>query len=190
MTRVLLALALTGSASAHEMHGGSGGFASGFHHPWAGLDHVIAMIAVGLWGAQFGKPAVWLLPVAFPMLMAFGGFLALAGIHLPEVELGIALSAVLLGAAVAFEFKPVVKIAIVLVGIFGLFHGHAHGAELPEGQNGFLYSLGFVIATGCLHGVGIGLGIVHRWKRGALAIRCAGAAISIMGMRFAIAALA
>ncbi len=109
------------------------------------------MVAVGLWGAQLGPPAVWLLPVAFPMVMAFGGTLGLVGVHLPGVEIGIALSAIGLGAAVLFEAKPKLAIAAALVGFFAIFHGHAHGTELPEGANGLLYSIGFVIATGLLH---------------------------------------
>jgi urease accessory protein len=177
-------LLLTQTAHAHIEHGEAGGFASGFHHPWSGADHIIAMIAVGLWGAQLGAPAIWLLPVVFPMVMAMGGFMGLVGIPLPGVEIGIALSALLLGAMVCGEIRPKLIVAAILVGAFGLFHGHAHGTELPPGQNGLLYSLGFVIATGTLHAVGITLGFVHRWPAGKLAIRVAGAAISVLGAVF------
>lgn len=174
-------LAFAQTAHAHIEHGEAGGFASGFHHPWSGADHIVAMVAVGLWGAQLGAPAIWLLPVVFPMVMAMGGFMGLVGIPLPGVEIGIALSALLLGAMVCGEVRPKLIVAVILVGAFGLFHGHAHGTELPPGENGLLYSLGFVIATGTLHACGIALGLVHHWKSGKLALRGAGAVISIMG---------
>ena len=180
----------TQSAHAHADSHQSAGFITGFGHPWSGWDHIIAMIAVGLWGAQLGAPAVWLLPVTFPMVMAMGGFLGLIGVPLPGIEIGIGLSALLLGTMVAFEAKPRLWIAAIMVGVFGLFHGHAHGTELPDGQNGMLYSMGFVIATGCLHGVGIALGLVHRWSAGKAALRLAGAAIAVTGAVFTWRALA
>ena len=136
--------------------GEAAGFLGGFRHPISGLDHVLAMVSVGLWGAQLGAPAIWLLPVVFPMVMAFGGFLGLAGVPLPGVEIAIALSAVLLGLAVAKEARPPLAVAAALVGFFAIFHGHAHGTELPAGQSGILYSIGFVVATGLLHLTGIG----------------------------------
>jgi urease accessory protein len=184
----LLFIALNSTAHAHIEHGEAGGFASGFKHPWSGLDHIVAMVAVGLWGAQLGAPAIWLLPVAFPMVMAIGGFLGLIGVPLPGTEIGIALSALLLGAAVCGEVKPKLYYAAALVGIFGLFHGHAHGTELPPGENGLLYSMGFVIATGTLHAVGISIGLVHRWPAGKLVLRGAGALISLAGLFFLIQA--
>jgi urease accessory protein len=153
-------------------------------HPISGLDHVLAMVAVGLWGAQLGAPAIWLLPVAFPMVMAFGGMLGLMGVPLPGIEYGIAASAILLGAAVMFEIRPPLAIAAVVVGIFAIFHGYAHGTELPPGQSGLLYSMGFVIATGCLHGVGITIGTVHRWAWGQKFLRLAGAIVVAGGMFF------
>ena len=127
---------------------------------------MLAMIAVGLWGAQLGAPAVWLLPVAFPMVMAFGGMLGLMGVPIPGIEYGIAASAILLGIAVMLEVRPPLAFAAMLVSFFAIFHGYAHGTELPPGQSGLLYSMGFVIATGCLHGVGISIGAVHRWGWG------------------------
>ena len=142
-------------AEAHPQQGQSSGFITGFLHPWSGADHILAMIAVGIWGAQLGMPAIWLLPVTFPIVMAIGGFLGLIGIRLPGVEFGIALSALLLGAAVCAEARPKLIFAAILVACFGLFHGHAHGTELPAGQSGLLYSMGFVIATGCLHAIGM-----------------------------------
>jgi len=185
-----VALALMAApAEAHIRQGEASGFLSGLAHPVSGLDHIIAMVAVGLWGAQLGAPAIWLLPVTFPMVMAFGGFLGLIGIPLPGVEIGIALSGVLLGAAVLLEFKAPLWLAAALVGIFGLYHGHAHGAELPPGEDGLLYSLGFVLATGALHAAGIAIGTVHRWDWGRLALRLAGAGISLGGAAFLVEAL-
>ena len=172
------------TAFAHTRGGEAIGFVSGFEHPISGWDHILAMVAVGIWGAQLGAPAIWLLPVTFPMVMAFGGFLGLIGVHLPGVEFGIAASALLLGTMVCVEARPKLIWAAVLVGAFGLYHGHAHGAELPAGQSAMLYSMGFVIATGCLHAVGISLGLVHRWPTGRWALRSAGAFIAIMGLIF------
>ena len=189
---LLVALALAAmphSAFAHVEQGQASGFLTGLKHPWSGLDHVLAMIAVGLWGAQLGNPALWLLPVTFPMMMSLGAVMGLLGMGLPGVEVGIALSALLLGGMVMGEVRPKLAVAVLLVGFFAVFHGHAHGTELPPGQSGLLYSMGFVIATGCLHGMGIGIGLVHRWPAGRLALRGAGAFIAGMGLFFLARAL-
>jgi urease accessory protein len=178
----LVVLGAAASAVAHPEQGRAVGFLSGVHHPVAGLDHVLAMVCVGLWGAQLGAPALWLLPVAFPLIMAFGGFLGLAGIPLPGVEIAVSLSALLLGVMVARAAKPSLGVAVVLVGFFAIFHGHAHGTELPPGANGLAYSIGFVVATGCLHAVGIAIGIVHRWPAGRVLLRGAGAAVAVAGV--------
>jgi len=177
-------LLLPSPALAHVGGGTGGGFLSGFAHPISGPDHVLAMVAVGLWGAQLGSPAIWLLPVAFPMVMAVGGMLALLGVPLPGIEYGIATSAILLGAAVTLEARPPLGVAAALVGFFAIFHGHAHGSELPSGGDALLYSLGFVIATGCLHAAGIAVGLVHRWPCGRSALRIAGAGIALGGLLF------
>jgi urease accessory protein len=176
-------------AWAHVNSGEAGGFLTGMLHPVSGLDHVIAMLAVGLWGAQLGAPAMWLLPVVFPMMMACGGCLGLMGIPLPGVEVGIALSAIVLGLMVLAEARVKLQLAMVLVAFFAIFHGHAHGTELPAGQSGLLYSIGFVAATGCLHGVGIAVGLIHRWKAGRLALRGAGSIVCAGGMYFLVRAL-
>ena len=148
------------------------------------------MVAVGLWGAQLGGSAMWLLPVVFPMVMSVGGFLGLIGVPLPGQEIGIALSALLLGAMVCFRVKPKNLIwPALLVGVFGFYHGHAHGVELPPGESGLLYSIGFVIATGTLHLCGITFGLIHRWAAGSVAIRIAGAAIMLGGAYFLWAAV-
>ncbi|MBW2476596.1 MAG: HupE/UreJ family protein [Deltaproteobacteria bacterium] len=182
---VLLLFALsTQSAFAHVEGGQAAGFITGLQHPWSGLDHVLAMIAVGLWGAQLGRPALWLLPIAFPMMMAAGAMMGLLGIPVPGVEIGIAFSAILLGLMVLAEMRPKLAISIAMVGFFAIFHGHAHGTELPAGQSGLLYSMGFVIATGCLHGLGIALGLVKELPAGRLALRGAGSFIAVMGVFF------
>jgi urease accessory protein len=186
---VLMVLAADEPVYAHVLEGQTQGFLAGLGHPVTGLDHMLAMILVGLWGAQLGAPALWILPVTFPMVMAFGGFVGLLDISLPGVELGIALSAVLLGLVVALEAKPPFAFAAVLVGLFAIFHGHAHGTELPPGQSGLLYSMGFVIATGCLHAIGISIGIFHKWPAGRTALRVAGGAVAVAGVVFLLRAL-
>ena len=187
---ILMLLVSATPLSAHVQEGQAQGFLTGLRHPISGWDHVLAMISVGLWGAQLGAPAIWLLPVTFPMMMAVGGFLALIGIPVAGVELGVALSALLLGLMVALEAKPKLAVAAVLVGAFAIFHGHAHGAELPAGQSGLAYSIGFVVATGCLHGVGILIGVAHTWATGRAALRLAGATVAIAGAAFVWRALA
>ena len=177
------------TAMAHVESGEAGGFLSGVSHPISGLDHVLAMVAVGLWGAQLGRPAVWLLPIAFPMMMAFGGMLGLIGVPVPGVEIGIAVSGVVLGAMVLGEVKAPLTAALIMVGVFAIFHGHAHGTELDEGQNAMLYSLGFVMSTGTLHAIGIGIGTVHKWNAGQVVLRVAGALVMIGGLFFLWSAL-
>lgn len=171
-------------ALAHEGGGAVGGFLSGFTHPIFGWDHVIAMVAVGLWGAFLGAPAIWLLPIVFPLIMAAGGGLGVVGIPLPAVETGIAASAVVLGLVVAFQARPPLWLAAGVVGIFAIFHGHAHGTELPEAANPLTYALGFVIATGLLHVLGIAFGLLVRWPAGKIAVRAGGAAIALAGVAF------
>jgi urease accessory protein len=175
---------------AHVGSGDAGGFLTGMQHPISGFDHVLAMVAVGLWGAQLGAPALWLLPVAFPMTMAFGGMFGLLGLPLPGVEVGIAVSAIVLGIMVFREIQPALWVSLAIVAFFAIFHGHAHGTELPPGQSGILYSMGFVMATGCLHGVGIAIGLVHRWEAGRLVLRGAGAVVLAAGLFFLWGAIA
>jgi urease accessory protein len=174
---------------AHIQSGEAGGFVSGLSHPVSGLDHVVAMVAVGLWGAQLGAPAIWMLPVAFPMMMAFGGMLGLIGLPLPGVEIGIAVSAIVLGALVMGEVRPPLKVAVLIVAFFAVFHGHAHGTELQPGQNALLYSLGFVVATGLLHAAGIAIGLIHRWDPGRRILQVAGGLVMASGFYFLWAAL-
>jgi urease accessory protein len=184
----LLCLA-AGPAAAHmdAGSGGDGGFVAGLRHPVTGVDHAVAMIAVGIWGAQLGAPALWVLPVAFPLVMAFGGVLAVAGVPIPGLEIGIACSAILLGLAVATEVKPALWVALSLVGLFAIYHGYAHGAALPAFGVPILFASGFVLATGVLHLLGIGLGSVVNQPGGRLLVRGTGVVVTLVGVWFLIA---
>ena len=142
------------------------------------------MVAVGLWGAFLGPPAIFLLPIIFPLVMAFGGAMGILGVALPGVEIGIALSAIVLGLMVALAARPPLWIAAALVGAFAVFHGHAHGTELPPGTDAVAFSVGFVAATGLLHLTGIAFGLLARWRAGRIAVRAAGGAIALAGLAF------
>lgn len=173
-----LALAHTGAGEAH-------GFAHGFAHPLTGIDHVLAMVAVGILAAQSGGRALWAVPLAFLSLMVVGGAVGMGGLDLPFVETAIALSVVVLGAAVAFGVTLPLAAAMGLAGVFALFHGHAHGAEMPEDASGLAYGLGFVTATAMLHLAGLGLGLmIGRFgaRHGAALVRLSGAAIALGGV--------
>src|SRR5437660_8256294 len=172
-------------AFAHIVDGSaSGGFLGGFAHPLFGLDHVVAMDAVGLWGAFLGPPAIWLLPITFPMVMAVGGAIAILGVPVPAVEIGIALSAIVLGGMIALAARPPLIIAALIVGAFAIFHGHAHGAELPPGTDAVAFSVGFVMATGLLLLAGIAFGLLARWSVGRIGVRVAGVGIACVGALF------
>lgn len=186
LAMALPALALAAGAPALAHGGGNiaDGFVGGIAHPLFGPDHVAAMVAVGLWGAQLGPPALWLLPVAFPLMMACGGVMGIAAIPLPRVELGIAVSAIVLGLAVLGAVRAPLWLAVAMVAVFAVFHGYAHGMELPPGADAAAFSAGFVVATGVLHLCGIALGLMARWRAGGIAVRLAGAAIAAAGMQF------
>lgn len=169
---------------AHTQEGLVGGFISGFLHPMLGWDHVTAMVAVGLWGAFLRAPAIWLLPVVFPVVMAVGGAAGVAGIPLPRVEIGIAVSSIVLGLLVAFAVRAPLGLAVAIVGIFAIFHGYAHGREMPEASSAIAFAIGFVLATGFLHLCGIAFGILVRVPGGAVAVRAVGALIALAGLRF------
>ena len=188
-----IALALAGAiaatfaatpAFAHSGAGMAGGFTSGFLHPLGGLDHIVAMVAVGLWGAILGRPAIYLLPITFPLVMAFGGALGIAGVPLPFIETGIALSGVVLGLMVALLARPPLWLAMALVGVFAIFHGYAHGAELPAAANPAAYAVGFVLATGLLHLAGILIGTLIGLSFGKTLVRTGGALIALTGAAF------
>jgi urease accessory protein len=187
----LAGLLIPALALAHVGQGDiAGGFVAGFEHPIFGLDHVVAMVAVGLWGAQLGPPAIWVLPITFPLVMAFGGLLGVLGVNLPGVEIGIAVSAIALGLMVTFAVRPPLWLAGILVGLFAIFHGYAHGAELPESANALAFAMGFVIATGSLHVTGIIIGLINRWPWGMRSLRTGGAAIAACGLYFLVPHLA
>jgi urease accessory protein len=181
---VTLSCVVASPAFAHEKAGVAGGLLSGLLHPLTGIDHLIAMVAVGLWGAQLGAPAIWLLPITFPLVMAMGGVLGVLHAPLPAPEIAIALSALILGAAVATRFRAPLAACAVVVGLFAIFHGHAHGVELPSAANPLAYGVGFVTATGLLHLCGILIGAVARWPLGARVIQALGAAIAALGCYF------
>lgn len=157
--RLLLALAILALsptlAFAHTGVGGTAGFFHGFEHPIGGIDHVLAMLAVGVFAFVLGGRALWLVPLSFVGMMIVGFALGVAQIEVPFVELGIALSSIVIGAAAAMGRPMPVALAMALVGVFALFHGHAHGAEMPETAGGLTYALGFVMATALLHITGI-----------------------------------
>jgi urease accessory protein len=179
---VLLALPAA-SAFAHTQGEAPGaGFLDGLLHPLGGLDHVLAMLAVGMWGAQLGAPAIWLLPVAFPMVMALGGAAGIIGVPLPSVEIGITLSVLVLGSMIAFAQRPPLALAALIVAFFAVFHGYAHGIELPGQASAVPYSAGFVIATGLIHLTGIGIGFVIKLPHGSTLLRLGGGAIAAAGL--------
>ncbi len=182
ITAILLLVAVP--ASAHTEEGLAGGFISGFLHPLLGWDHVAAMVAVGLWGAFLRTPAIWMLPIVFPIVMAVGGAAGVAGAPLPAVETGIAVSSIVLGLLVAFAVRAPLTIAVVIVGVFAIFHGHAHGTEMPEASSATTFAIGFVLATGLLHLAGIAFGILVGIPGGAVAVRALGALIAVAGLGF------
>ncbi|MGI2219300.1 HupE/UreJ family protein [Shewanella baltica] len=178
---LLLTLCWIAPVSAHEIHSG-GGFVSGFNHPVLGFDHLLAMLSVGMLSTQLGGRAIWTVPLAFVTFMLVGGILGLYAIAVPFVEIGIALSVLLLGLAIAFDRQIPLLFAMAFVGIFAIFHGHAHGAEMPALASPVLYALGFLFGTAVIHlgGVMIGLGMQRMTGQRNL-MRVTGAAIAAMG---------
>ena len=179
-------------AFAHTGVGDTSGFVHGFGHPISGLDHILAMVMVGIFAWQLGGRALWLVPTTFVLIMAVGGALGIAGIGVPFVEIGIALSVVVLGAIVAFNVKAPVAAAMGLVGLFAIFHGHAHGAEIPEDAGGVAYAAGFMIATALLHLAGITAGfLIGRAgeRYGSLVMRVAGGFATVAGLGLLIGVL-
>ncbi|AVT47305.1 HupE/UreJ family protein [Shewanella baltica] len=178
---LLLTLCWIAPVSAHEIHSG-GGFMSGFNHPVLGFDHLLAMLSVGMLSTQLGGRAIWTVPLAFVVFMLVGGILGLYAIAVPFVEIGIALSVLLLGLAIAFDRQIPLLFAMAFVGVFAIFHGHAHGAEMPALASPVLYALGFLFGTAVIHlgGVMIGLGMQRLTGKRNL-MRVTGAAIAAMG---------
>ena len=175
---------LPGMALAHTGVGDTSGFSHGFVHPLTGIDHLLAMMMVGVFAWQLGGRALWLVPLTFVLVMAIGGVFGVAGIGIPFVETGIALSVIVLGAAVAFRLTVPVAVAVALVGLFAVFHGHAHGEEMPENVAGLSYGLGFMLATAALHAAGIGIGfLIGRIadERGPAIVRITGGLVAMAG---------
>ncbi|AIC31730.1 HupE/UreJ family protein (plasmid) [Rhizobium etli bv. mimosae str. IE4771] len=181
----LAAVALPAVASAHPAVGEAAGFSHGFAHPLSGLDHVLAMVMVGVLAFQLGGRALWLLPATFIMVMAIGGALGVAGVNVPFVEIGIAFSVIVLGTVVALNVRAPLAAALGMVGFFAIFHGHAHGAEMPEDAAGAAYAAGFMIATALLHVAGLSLGyVISRAgeRQGVFVTRAAGGIATVAGV--------
>jgi urease accessory protein len=185
LTKAALAAAVALSpalAQAHHLPGENNGFTAGFSHPFLGWDHMLAMIAVGLWAAQLGGRARWAVPASFVSVMALGGILGMAGAPLPGVEAGIMASVLVLGLLTAMMARLPLAAAMTLVGVFALCHGHAHGTEIPAAASGMLYGTGFICATAALHGVGIGIATLAGKRMSLPLVRIAGAAICVAGV--------
>lgn len=168
-------------ALAHTGHGSVEGFAHGLLHPLTGLDHILAMVAVGLWAGLVGGRARFAYPAAFVGMMVVAGIWGMSGGQLAGVEIGIALSVVILGLAIALKASPPLAAGALACAIFAIFHGFAHGAELPENASGLGYAIGFVIATAALHGAGLVLasGLA---ARAPLLARVAGGGLVLAGV--------
>jgi urease accessory protein len=180
---IVIAALVPPAALAHS-GGDAHDFMHGFAHPFGGLDHVLAMITVGLFAYQLGGRALWLVPASFVVAMTAGGALGLAGVPLPFVETGIAASVLVLGAIVAFGVQAPVAVAMALVAAFAVFHGHAHGAEMPSGGAIAPYAAGFVLATALLHAGGVTLGLlIGRLSEayGRLGFRLSGGLVALAG---------
>ncbi|SCB58383.1 urease accessory protein [Rhizobium aethiopicum] len=181
----LAAAALPAVAYAHTGIGQTSGFMHGFSHPVSGLDHILAMVMVGVFASQLGGRAAWPVPTTFILVMALGGGLGMAGVNVPFVEIGIALSVIILGAIVALGVKAPTAVAMGVVGLFAIFHGHAHGMEMPEDAGGAAYAAGFMMATAFLHAAGLGLGfLIARIgeRQGSFAVRTAGGVAAVAGV--------
>jgi urease accessory protein len=178
-----VAIIFVAPAFAHTGQGSAGGFTAGFMHPISGFDHLLAMAAVGVWGAFLGRPLIWVLPIAFPLMMVVGAVLGMTHVPLPFVEAGVAASVVAFGLVIALAWRAPTPLAVALVAIFALFHGHAHGTELPTASDPSAYAAGFVLATGLIHLAGVATGLVLQLPGGAYLLRAVGVAIALSGAR-------
>ena len=182
-TFVIFFVLAPAAALAHPGHDGAGGLAHCFVHPLTGIDHVLAMIAVGVLAAQYGGRALWLVPMSFLVAMAAAGAIGMAGIPVQIVEAGIGLSVVVLGLMIAFQIRPPTLVAMVVVGFFALFHGYAHGSEMPGGLAGLSFAAGFLGATALLLGAGVGLGLLlQRRTLSRRLIQAGGGAMALVGV--------
>lgn len=178
----LLALLAPGLAFAHIGAGEASGWAHGLFHPLLGADHLCAMIAVGLWAAQMGGRALWLTPLTFVGVMVLGGVLGMNAVPLPFIEGGILMSLLVLGGLIAAAIRLPLIASIALVGFFALFHGYAHGAEMPRSASGLSYALGFMLSTASLHGIGIAMARVLAQKGRIDWLRLSGGIIALGGL--------
>lgn len=179
-----------GAALAHTGVSATHGFMHGFMHPLSGADHILSMIATGMFAANLGGRALWAVPCAFAVAMVAGGFFGMQGVALPYVETGIALSVIALGLAVACRWRAPVALAMALAGLFAIFHGHAHGAEMPADASGAAYAAGFLLATALLQATGIALGLALLGRGSSERLfRLSGAAMSLAGLALFIAAV-
>ncbi len=171
---------------AHTGVGEISGFSVGFIHPFSGWDHLLAMVAVGLWATQMKGRAIWVIPGVFVGVMTLGGLLGISGIRVPYPELGILVSVLVLGILIVMAMQLPLVASAVLIGLFALFHGHAHGAEMPLLSSGVTYSLGFALATALLHLSGIAVGLLLQKQQAHKWVRFTGAAIAMGGIYLAI----
>ena len=179
----LFTLMISSPAFAHISEEGlKGGFISGYIHPLLGWDHVAAMVAVGIWGAFLGRRAIWVLPIVFPFIMVIGGILGMLGVPVPFIVPGIALSSIIIGLAIAFKWQAPLSIASIIVGLFAIYHGYAHGQNLPAASNPIAFALGFVLGSGTLHFIGILFSLLDRYKWGIKALQLGGVIIALVGL--------
>ena len=169
------------AAYAHVGAGLPGGFQAGFRHPFSGSDHLLAMVLVGIWGAFLGRPLIYALPVTFPVMMVGGAILGMFSVPMPPVELGTAVSVLVLGLCVGLAIEAPVWAACAIVATFAVFHGYAHGVELPAAADPVGYSVGFVLATGLLHVFGVGIGLLNTYPKGIVVTRSVGAVVALAG---------
>ena len=180
---LLSSLMISEPAFAHVSEEGlKGGFISGYIHPLLGWDHVAAMVAVGIWGAFLGSRAIWVLPIVFPFIMVIGGILGMVGVPVPFIVPGIALSSIIIGLAIAFKWRAPLWIASVIVGLFAIYHGYAHGQNLPAASNPIAFALGFVLGSGTLHLIGILFSLIERYNWGVKALQLGGIIIALVGL--------
>lgn len=181
---VACSMAEVAPASAHIGTGLPGGIVSGFRHPLTGWDHLLAMVSVGIWGAFLGRPLIYALPVVFPLMMVGGAALGMFAVPIPSPELGVAASVLVLGLCIALAVRAPVWVACAIAAAFAVFHGYAHGVELPSAADPIGYSVGFVLATGILHVCGIGIGLLNERSHGVAVTRSMGAIVAVVGVWF------
>lgn len=185
----VILVGLTVTAQAHTGHGATDAFGAGFAHPLGGLDHLLAMVAVGLWAGLAGGRALWLWPASFVGAMVVGGFLGMSGVPMPFVEQGILASVIVLGLAAALALGPNAAAGAAMVALAGLFHGHAHGTEVPADGSGLAYAAGFALATMMLHVSGIAATVIASHLALPFASRVAGGLTAVAGLVLAVRAV-